>query len=117
MFDKLQFVATRQTKCPRSATNGSLSNEKGREFDSFDHAAVIGNPAAGDVKGRAVIDRSPDYGQPKRYVNSVAECEALDRNQSLIVITGGNSVKLAPQGAQEQFIGGPRTRDVDVVFC
>src|SRR6185503_9615346 len=71
---------------------------------------------AGDVKRGAVVNRSSYDRQPQCHVDCRPECQALDRDQSLIVITRRDRVELTPPRTHEESIRRERTCYVDVVF-
>ena len=67
----------------------------GGEFDGRNHAAVLGDALPCDVEGCAVVYRSAQERQAERDVDCFTERHALNRNESLIVITRKHNVEFA----------------------
>ena len=82
------------------------------EGDGGDHAGMLGDAAARDVEGRAVIDRGADEGQAERDVDGLAEREALDGDHRLVMVARNHGVELAARGAQKDRVGRVRPRHV-----
>src|SRR5690348_12710264 len=76
---------------------------------------MIGDAAPGNVERRAVIYGGADDWQAERHIDCFAEGETLNRDQTLIVITGRDRVELAARRTHEQRVGGEGTAGFDVV--
>ena len=87
----------------------------------------IGNPFAGDVEGRAVVDGGADDRQAEGDVDAGEvhpfagggidlEAQQLDRDMPLIVIHGDDGVVLAGAQLDEDGVAGDRADDIEPVF-
>src|SRR3954451_25155461 len=71
----------------------------GGDADRFGHRTRIGDALAGDVEGRAVVDRGAHDGQPQRDADALFETVDLDRDVALVVVHRYHRVELAPHRA------------------
>lgn len=125
-FSQIAVSAQQRAKCAAFApVSGGFSDRPARadgfergisrglgqvagEADGGQHGGWIGQAAAGDAEGGAVIGTGPGFGQPERDVDRRLEIQQFERNQSLVVIHGDHGIEVPAGRVAEHRVGNRR---------